>query len=139
MYNGPYLRVLTPRTTNGSNPLLNEQGVLQYKESHLPLSAQFHLDKINRATPQHLRKKIEVVQGYSEQQKQVDEQAQTIEQLKAELAALKAAAAQAAKKADPITPLSSTGPNMTKEQAIQQQPAALAKPKPATPVSNAQN
>lgn len=145
MYNGPYLRVLTPRTTNGNNPLLNEHGQLQYKESHLPISAQFHLDKLNRSTPQHLRKKIEVVHGYNEEHRQVDEQTQTIEQLKAELAALKAQTAQSAEpvapKASVITkePAPQQLPKMTQEQPVQQQPAMPAKPKPATPNSTPQN
>lgn len=103
MYNGPYLRVLTPRTTNGNNVLLDEKGMLQFREAHLPMSAKAHLEKQNKSLPQHLRKKIEVVNGYKEPQK--DEQAEAIQKLQAELAAVKAAKASETKQIDELAQL----------------------------------
>lgn len=71
---GSYLRVLTPRTTNGNNIMVNEDGVLQYKEAHLPMSARPSLELLNRNTPQHLRKKIEVVRGNIKDKEQKTDQ-----------------------------------------------------------------
>lgn len=64
-FDGPYLRVLTPETTDGINLLyVNDKKV--YRESHLPLSAQKHLERKNMKLPDQLKHKIEVV-GYSEE------------------------------------------------------------------------
>jgi hypothetical protein len=64
LYNGPYLRVLSPRTSNGSNLLIDEASKqVQYREDHLPMSAYKHLITLNKSTPKHLQKIIEVVQG----------------------------------------------------------------------------
>lgn len=60
---GSYLRVLTPRTTNGTNLLMGQDGRAIYKEAHLPMSAKHKLELYNRKTPNHLKKIIEVVEG----------------------------------------------------------------------------
>ena len=143
MYNGPYLRVLTPRTTNGNNPVIVND-MQQYRESHLPLSARAHLETLNRSTPQHLRKKIEVVDGYADQQRK-SEQEELIQKLQAELAQLKAAQLGQVKQepAEPKAPVITKEPapqQLPKEpQAMPQQPAPAAKPKPATPNVQPQN
>ncbi len=63
--NGAYIRVTTPLTTNGTNLLLNEQGVLQTEETFLPLTAKTELEKKNRHLERtgsgHLKMKIEIV------------------------------------------------------------------------------
>jgi hypothetical protein len=63
-FKGPYLRVTTPVTTNGLLQLV-VNGVAQYEETFLPLTAKKELEKKNRhlertGTP-HLMAKIEVV------------------------------------------------------------------------------
>jgi len=58
---GSYLRVLTPRTTNGSNLEIGPDGRVVYKEAHLPLSAKSKIEQYNRKLAQHLKKVIEVV------------------------------------------------------------------------------
>jgi len=62
--NGPYLRVITPVTTNGTTPLLID-GVQQTEETFLPLSAKKELEKKNRHLERtgsaHLMMKIETV------------------------------------------------------------------------------
>ena len=88
---GPYLRVLSPRTTNGNNLLINERGMVEYKEDHLPYSAKRYIEQYNAKLPQHLRKKIEVVEGNTQQSNQVNEkelalQAE-VERLRKQLAA----------------------------------------------------
>jgi hypothetical protein len=59
-FKGNYLRVLTPRTTDGVTPQM-ENGRLVYKEDFLPLSARPHLETQNAKLPEILKKKIEVV------------------------------------------------------------------------------
>lgn len=59
---GSYLRVLSPRTTNGNNLMTDGDRVL-YKEEHLPLTAKKYLELQNQSLPAHLKKRIEVVQG----------------------------------------------------------------------------
>lgn len=63
-FKGKYLRVTTPVTTNGILPLI-VNGVPQYEETHLPLTAQKELEKKNqhliRTNNAHLVAKIEVV------------------------------------------------------------------------------
>lgn len=82
---GSYLRVMTPRTTNGNNVVVNERGVVEYKEAHLPLTAKRSLELLNRNTPQHLRKKIEVVKGNVQEQKEQPNQELIEAQKKIEL------------------------------------------------------
>lgn len=70
-FNGSYLRVLTPRTTNGSIlKIIN--GEVQYKESFLPLTAKKQVDKKNARLAKngfgHLVAIVEVV-GDTPQQK----------------------------------------------------------------------
>lgn len=60
-----YLRVLTPITTNGINPVMDNEGRIKYKESHLPLSAFKDLEKQNLTLPDHLKMKIERVQIFA--------------------------------------------------------------------------
>jgi hypothetical protein len=63
-FKGPYLRVTTPVTTNGTTPLLIN-GVQQTEETFLPLTAKKELDKKNkhleRTGSSHLVMKIEIV------------------------------------------------------------------------------
>lgn len=61
-FKGAYLRVETPRTIDGTVPLIID-GIQQYKESHLPLSARKSLERKNERLPGHLRHKIEEVGG----------------------------------------------------------------------------
>lgn len=61
-FKGAYLRVETPRTIDGTVPLMID-GVQQYKESHLPLSARKALERRNEKIAPFLRHKIEVVGG----------------------------------------------------------------------------
>lgn len=60
-FKGDYLRVLTPITTNGTVPAIGLDGRPMYKESHLDLRAQKHLEKKNKRLPVHLRHIIERV------------------------------------------------------------------------------
>jgi hypothetical protein len=46
-FTGPYLRVLTPKTTNGILPLIIN-GEQQYREDFLPLTARKQLEAKNR-------------------------------------------------------------------------------------------
>jgi len=62
MFNGNYLRVSTPRTTDGVTPQMQD-GRLVYKEDFLPLTARGDLDKQNEKLPEILRKVIEVVKN----------------------------------------------------------------------------
>jgi hypothetical protein len=146
MYNGSYLRVLTPRTTNGSNPVIVD-GRQQYREAHLPLAARHHLEKLNRSTPQHLRKIIEVVDGYADKQIK-NEQEGLIQQLQAELAALKAAQTQVGStdqaSAQTMPPMAQTQPAVIQQQTETALPKAQIKPAgkptlPATPNVQPQN
>lgn len=63
MFEGPYLRVLTPRTTDGVSLVIGEDGKVVYKETHLPLSAKAGLEEINKTTLPHLQKIIQVVKN----------------------------------------------------------------------------
>jgi hypothetical protein len=66
-FTGNYLRVLTPRTTDGNTPLLIG-GQQQYKETALPFTARKRLDARNRQLPSHLRHIIEEVTNHQAQQ-----------------------------------------------------------------------
>jgi hypothetical protein len=57
----PYLRVLTPRTIDGVNPVYDGNMRPKYKESHFELSAKKDLEKENLKLPPHLRHIIKVV------------------------------------------------------------------------------
>jgi hypothetical protein len=63
-FNGrPYLRVLTPRTTDGVNLLYDENLQVKYKESHFELTARAALEKENLTLPRQLRHIIKVMDG----------------------------------------------------------------------------
>lgn len=63
-FTGPYLRVTTPKTTNGIIPKMNN-GQQEVNETFLPLSARKQLESKNRRLLkngfQHLIAEIEVV------------------------------------------------------------------------------
>ncbi len=127
MYNGPYLRVITTRTTDGSSPLIDEEGRAVTKEAHLPLSAKPLLELQNRRLPKYLQKKIEVVPGYKEpeQPKVEDLNDQELEAQIAKLMELKAKRAGVSEVPQPKT-----------EPVVPQQPIASAT-KAAKPVAPA--
>jgi hypothetical protein len=50
--------VKTPVTSNGINPILDEQGQIVYKETVMEIAAKPILEKINEKLPVHLRKII---------------------------------------------------------------------------------
>src|SRR5688572_28422269 len=87
--NGSYLRVTTPKTTNGIIPA-TENGTVLTKETFLPLSAKKKIEaknaRLNRNGFQHLVAKVEVVNGTDPKNAPNPE----VEKLKAELEALKA-------------------------------------------------
>lgn len=63
-FTGPYLRVTTPKTTNGLIPLM-KNGAQVVREDFLPLSAKKQLEQKNRRLEKnghrHLLMEIEVV------------------------------------------------------------------------------
>lgn len=63
-FTGEYLRVLTPKTTNGLIPKLKD-GQQVFKETHLPMSAKKKIEGRNNRLKKrgfgHLQAKIEVV------------------------------------------------------------------------------
>lgn len=69
-FKGDYLRVLSPVTTDGTTPVIGEDGKIKYKEDHLPTTAQKILEKKNLKLPVHLRKKIELVPAYRPEPRQ---------------------------------------------------------------------
>lgn len=64
IFTGRYLRVLSPRTVDGNRIMLENDRVV-YREDHLPYSALRHLQVRNSRLPDHLKKKIEVVETES--------------------------------------------------------------------------
>lgn len=68
-FKGNYLRVLTPKTTDGVNLVLDNDTRV-YKEDFLPLSARRDLELQNKYLPDVLKKKIEVVSSDSISQKE---------------------------------------------------------------------
>lgn len=48
--------VKVPRTTNGINPLIGENGLPVYKEVTLPVYAKKLIERMNEKLPQHLRR-----------------------------------------------------------------------------------
>src|SRR6186713_1919760 len=116
MYNGPYLRVLTPRTTDGTSPLIGADDKVQYKEAHLPLSAKAALEDQNRKLPKYLQKRIEVVSGHKEPAQPKIEELDDM-QLEQQLAKLMAIKAQRAGEPKEIADLvASIGAVDTKQQ-----------------------
>lgn len=62
VFKGNYLRVSTPRTTDGVTPQMKDDKLV-YKEDFLPLSALKDLNEQNLKLPEILKKKIEVVRN----------------------------------------------------------------------------
>lgn len=60
LFNEDYLRVLTPVTVNGIVPFM-VNGVPQYKESMLPITAKRYLEQKNAKRPEHLKHIIDVI------------------------------------------------------------------------------
>mgnify|MGYP001586938109 CR=1 FL=1 len=54
--------VLSPVTSNGINPVLDNKGQIIYKETILPLAAKAIIEKQNEKRPDHLKKKISLVE-----------------------------------------------------------------------------
>ena len=63
--------VKSPVTSNGSNPLLDSNGQIIYKETILEDKAAPILEKINEKLPQHLRKTITKYNGKTETKTEV--------------------------------------------------------------------
>ena len=59
--NGDYLRVVSPITVDGVQPLLDDEGKKVYKETFLPITAKKVIEERNLKLPEYLKKKIEVV------------------------------------------------------------------------------
>lgn len=61
-FDGKYLKVLSIRTIDGVVPKIDDDtNMAEYKETHLPLSAQKYIDIQNETLPKHLRKKYSIV------------------------------------------------------------------------------
>jgi hypothetical protein len=93
-FNGqPYLRITSPKTTNGILPL-TINGVVQTKETHLPLSARKRIEsknnRLRKSGNGHLVSKIEVV----EPGPKIDVAKLEAESMKAELEILRAQKAE---------------------------------------------
>ena len=54
--------VLSPVTSNGVNPILDAKGQIIYKETILPLEAKKIIEKQNDKRPDHLKKKITIIE-----------------------------------------------------------------------------
>ena len=61
LFKGDYLRVLSPRTSDGANPIMDENDKRMWKETFMPVSARSHLELQNKYLPDILKKKIELV------------------------------------------------------------------------------
>lgn len=61
LFKGSYLRVLTPCTTDGTSPMMDEDGRIVKKETFLPVSAKRDLDIQNKYLPDILKKTIQLV------------------------------------------------------------------------------
>lgn len=66
LFKGSYLRVLSPKTTDGRTPMIGADGKVVLKEQHLPISAKRDLEIQNKDLPEILKKKIEIVNGDEE-------------------------------------------------------------------------
>jgi hypothetical protein len=64
-FKGNYLRVLTPKTVDGNRPMIGYDGRVVYREDMLPLSAKRAIESRNAQLPDHLKKKIEVVETFT--------------------------------------------------------------------------
>lgn len=65
MFKGPYLRIITPVTTNGIIIAMDEQGRMKTEETFLPLTARKHIEmenaRLEKSGHKHLVHKIETV------------------------------------------------------------------------------
>lgn len=66
-FGGKYLRVLTPKTTDGLTPQLDDDDRALFKETHLPLTSLSYLEKQNDGLPKHLRHRITVMDSETKQ------------------------------------------------------------------------
>jgi hypothetical protein len=84
-HQGDYLRVLTPITSDGISPVV-ENDRIKYREDHLPLTAKKMLEAKNEKLPTGLRKKIEVVSATAKPViKQSPKPKQVIEEVEQEI------------------------------------------------------
>lgn len=58
-----YLRILTPRTTNGINPVFDEFGRQMYKESLARFASLKNWVTLNKRRPESLKYKVEIVEN----------------------------------------------------------------------------
>lgn len=84
IFQGNYLRVLSPRTSDGTT-VITEDGQVVYKETHLPLTAKSALETANKFLPPHLRKVIEVVTNTNKIDFETEAQVSDLEKKIAEL------------------------------------------------------
>lgn len=62
MFKGGTIRVVSPVREGGNRVRVDaETGIPMYKEEFFPLSSKREFDRLNRSLPNHLKKKIEVV------------------------------------------------------------------------------
>ena len=52
------IKILSPITSNGINPILDEKGQIVYKETIVDARSQKTFEKINDTLPSHLKRKI---------------------------------------------------------------------------------
>lgn len=57
-----HIRVSKPLTTDGLNPKVDDFGRIQYKTTHLPLTAKRQMEQISDRLPKHLKYRIEVIE-----------------------------------------------------------------------------
>lgn len=93
-FGGKYLRVLTPKTTNGTTPMMDENDRLVFKETHLPMTAKKDLERQNETLSKELQHRITVVDSsipvMSKEQQAVIDKKNRAAKLKKELAELEA-------------------------------------------------
>lgn len=63
-FKGNYLRVLSPVTSDGQIPVM-QNGQAKYKESHMAYGAAKYLESINKKLPAHLKHIVEKVDQQS--------------------------------------------------------------------------
>lgn len=61
IFKGGTIRVVSPVREGGNRVRVDEFGHAMYKEEYFPLSAKSQFDRQNRSLPNHLKRKIEVV------------------------------------------------------------------------------
>lgn len=60
-FQGDYLRVLTPITSDGTQVEYGPDGRIKFKESHAPLESKQHFERENRRLPNGLKHILEEV------------------------------------------------------------------------------